>query len=370
MVNEQVRLINLIDDIASGKDVFFRSVRFVEDVMTENVKTLTLDDTIETCLKCMKENHIRHIPVIDSLTGEDENPYLVGIVSERDVFRQVSPYLGKIGQTDSDLKAMRQPLVQIITRDPKFVSPETPIADTVAIMVDNHIDSVPVLSGQNLLGIITSSDILRLFTRLNAIRQLCRKEQEKTRGKHLIDLLCGNSDDLMSRFSSVLRTVEDIMTDQVVCLDEKENLTRAIEVMQKGKLRHVPIVGKAEKLVGIISDRDILRHLPFRSGQLRSKGKAFRDRLFDIASNEPALKQTVSHIMKCNPVHVLPDCDFYTVVKMLNETKISCLPVVHNEKKLVGIVTVTDVMRGLLAIYALLEKSVTNVKSVATVKLS
>jgi acetoin utilization protein AcuB len=174
----------------------------------------------------------------------------------------------------------------------------------------------------------------------------------------------------MVGLSTILQTVEDIMTEQVVTLDGQETLAKAIETMQKGNFRHVPVVEKQKKLVGIISDRDILQHLPFCSRQSWSKGKAFRDRLFDVAPSEPALKQTVSHIMKCNPVHVLPDCDFYTAVKMLNETKISCLPVVHNEKKLVGIVTVTDVMRGLLAIYALLEKSVTTVKSVATVKLS
>ncbi len=42
---------------------------------------------------------------------------------------------------------------------------------------------------------------------------------------------------------------------------------------------------------------------------------------------------------------------------MLYEMKISCLPVTDEDKKLVGIVTVTDVMRGLLAAYRLFEKS-------------
>ncbi len=43
-------------------------------------------------------------------------------------------------------------------------------------------------------------------------------------------------------------------------------------------------------------------------------------------------------------------------VKMLYEMKISCLPVTDDGNKLLGIVTVTDVIRGLLAVYALFEK--------------
>ena len=44
-------------------------------------------------------------------------------------------------------------------------------------------------------------------------------------------------------------------------------------------------------------------------------------------------------------------------MKMLRELKISCLPVVDEEKKLRGIVTVSDVMRALLCVYELFEKS-------------
>ncbi len=358
MLSEQVRLIDLIDDMCSGKDIFFKSVRFVEDVMTKDVKTLFLDDTVGTCIDFMVENRVRHIPVIDRPTGEEETPYLVGIVSQRDVIRQVSPYLGKIGETNLDSRAARQPLSHIISRNMECVSPETPIPDAIAIMVDNHIDMLSVICDQSLVGIITSTDILKLFVRLDALRQVCQEEKRVKQNSRFIDIISGNSDELMSRLSSVLRTVEDIMTAPAVCLDEEESLTRAMDVMKEGNFRHIPIVGKSKTLVGIISDRDVLYHLPFHSSQLRQEEKKFRSKLFNIVPNEPALKQTVGHIMHCNTVHVPADCDFYAAVKKLYETKISCLPVVDEGKKLLGIVTVTDVMRGLLAIYTLFEKAI------------
>ena len=131
-------------------------------------------------------------------------------------------------------------------------------------MVNNRVDTLPVLAGQTLLGIITSTDILKFFIRLNAIHQLCCEKDGEGHGKHFVDMLCGNSGDQMFHLSSVLQTVEDIMTEQVVCLDEKQNLSKVIEAMQEGVFRHVPIVGKENELIGVISDRDVLRHLPFR----------------------------------------------------------------------------------------------------------
>lgn len=357
MANKQFRLIDLLDDMSSGKDVFFQSVRTVEDVMSEDVKVLTLDDTIETGIEFMRDNQVRHIPVVDSPTGEHAERYLIGIVSQRDVFRQISPYLGKSGEQDSDLKALRQPLTQILSRNPKAVSPDTSITDAITIMIENHIDMLPVLSGQGLMGIITSADILRLFVRLGAICRLCQEMEETKQEMRFIDLFSGDSDKVMFGLSSVLRTVKDIMTEQVIYVEEQESLATVMWAMRKGKFRHVPIVGAQKKLVGLISDRDILQHLPFHSQPFKKEAEAFRARLFDIAPNEPTAQQMVNHIMKQNATHVLPSCDFYTAVRMLYDKNISCLPVTDEKKQLLGIVTVTDVMRALLATYAFFEKT-------------
>lgn len=373
MANEQFRLIDLIDDMCEGKDVFFRSVRFVEDIMNHDIKTLTLDDTVQVCLKFMKDYKVRHVPIMEIPTEKDGKPYFVGIVSQRDLFRQLSPYVGKIGEEETDLKAMRQTLGQVVTRNPRSVSPQTPIPDLITFMVEDRIDMVPVLDDGDMVGIVTSADIVELFVRLDAIRQLHVKAEKaggtpqggNPKNKHLLDLLSGGSDEMADVLSSVLRTVEDVMTEQVVWLEEQDNLAKAMDVMQEGKFRHVPIVDRQGRLTGIISDRDILRYLPMRSRQgqvqgARSAGtrdEVFRSNLFDVASEDASLGLPVRNIMSQEIVHVLPTCSFYDAVKMLHEMKISCLPVVDDEKKLRGIITATDVMRGLLAAYKLTAKS-------------
>lgn len=357
MSNEQFRLIDLLDDMSSGKDVFFQLVRYVEDVMTKNVKTLCLDDTVETALGFMKGHKVRHAPVIDS-SGEEE--YFVGIISQRDLFRQISPYLGKAGELDSDSKALKQPITQIVTRNPKSVPINTKLTDVITIMVDNRIDMLSVLSGKEIVGIITTTDILKLFVRLNTVCQLCQKMKKKRHKARVIDLLSGSPENAMVNLSTVLQTVEDIMTEHVITLEGDETLTKAMDVMQKGNFRHVPIVDKQKKLVGIVSDRDILRHLPFCNKQCKPDDGVFRAHLFHAASEEPAIEQKLHQVVKRDVIHVLPSCNFFTAVEMLYDTTISCLPVTDEEKNLVGIFTVTDVMRGLLAVYKLNEKTKSN----------
>ena len=360
MATEQFRLIDLIDDMCDGKDVFFRSVRFAKDIMTKDIKMLTLDDTVETCDKFMKDNKIRHVCVMDPQTEEGEKPYFVGVVSGRDIDRQLSPYVGKIGEEDADQQALRQQLTQIVTRQPKSASPETPISHMIATMVDNHVDMLPVLADGELLGIVTVSDIIKIFVRLNTIRQLCANVEKQQKRPRLADLVSGASLDLAALISSAVQTVEDSMTEQVICLEKEDNLGKAVEIIQKGKFRHVPIVDEQRRLVGIVSDRDILRHLPFAKRQLASQTEVFRGDLFGVSSKDPSLKLRITDVMTRNVVSVLPGCSFNNAVKTLHETKINCLPVVDEEKKILGIVTVSDVLRTMLAAYRLTEKSQAN----------
>ncbi|MBC8468229.1 MAG: CBS domain-containing protein [Planctomycetes bacterium] len=356
MTKEQSKLIDIIDDMCETKDILFHMMRSVKDIMTYNVKTLTLDDTIETCLEIMTENKIRHVPIVENAAEEGE-PFFVGIVSQRDIFRQISPCMGKKGHVDSDSKALKQLLVQIVTRKPKCASPETPIQDATSLMVENRVDSVPVLFENELVGIVTATDVLKLFARLHAIGQLCGDKAQTGPRRRFVDLLAGNSDKAIWALSSVLGTVKDIMTEQVVSLEEQDDVDKVMKVMQKGKFRHVPVVDRQKRLVGIISDRDILRLLPYRKGQRKPQSDVFRADLFDVEPHEPAIRRQVYRIMNQNVIHVRPDCGFYDVVKMLHEMKISCVPVIDEDKNLLGIATVTDVMRGLLAAYALFEKN-------------
>jgi acetoin utilization protein AcuB len=169
----------------------------------------------------------------------------------------------------------------------------------------------------------------------------------------LIDDMCDGKD----VFFQLVCDVKDMMTYDVKVLTLDDTIATCLKIMQVGTFRHVPIIDKQKTIVGIISDRDVLHHLPFRKVQHRPQAEMFRNGLFDVDPEELVIRQPINRIIKRDVTHVPPDCSFHDAVKLLQEMNISCLPVTDDEKKIIGIVTVTDVMRGLLAAYALLEKA-------------
>ncbi len=351
MPEMQFRLIDLIDDMCAGKNVFFRFVSFAKDVMTDDVKALTLEDTIQTCLTLMINNNFRHVPVVDRPIGTEGKPYLLGVVSQRDIYRQISPYVAKLGETETEKRALRQPLTKILTRNPKYVSPETPMESVLISMIDNHIDMLPVVVEGNVEGVITASDIIKLFVQLGVIRQLCTKSKKRTR---LDALTCWESHGAVTGSSSVLQTVQDIMTLELVWLKPEACLIDAIKIMQKRKCRHVPILNNQGQLMGIISDRDVLQYLSFPvvyPDAPKGKPRGFRTRLFASDPEDPSLHLRLSQILTPKVVHILPNCSIYEAAKILHKKRISCIPVVNGDGRLRGMVTTTDLMRALLVAY-------------------
>jgi CBS domain-containing protein len=322
--------------------------------MATNVKTLTLDHTMQDCINFMKSNKIRHAPIVD-FPGENETqPYFVGVVSERDVLRVLHPDAKVLGRENIDLRALRQRLVQIVTRKPVSVLPTTPVPQVIMALLDNHIDMVPVLDGTDLTGIITTTDIIKLFFSLDqTIRNIYPHLKSKT---DPVESSPAGSSHFQTLSEWVFKTVREVMTEQVISLAPKDNLGTAIVLLQQERFRHIPIVNEQLKLVGIVSDRDILRYLPFAGMRLRKPAKTFREHLFRIYPEFVNLQLPLERIMTRKVTHVSPDCTVYDAADILCRMKVSCLPVLDEEKILRGILTVTDLMRALLVAYAPAQK--------------
>lgn len=127
--------------------------------------------------------------------------------------------------------------------------------------------------------------------------------------------------------------VKDWMSEHVITLDENTSIMKAIQVLKEHKIRRIPVT-RENKLVGIITDRDIKEVTP-------SKITTFEVHELYYLLSELRLKD----IMTKDPITVYPDDTVEYAAVLMLENKISGLPVINNEGYVVGIITQTDIFK-------------------------
>ncbi len=137
----------------------------VKERMTRNPITIRPDLPVTEAQALMKREKIHHLPVLDK--GER----LTGIVTEKDLlYASPSPAttlsVYEIASLLSKLKVEKVMTAKTIT-----VGEDVPIEEAARIMADNNIGGLPVMRGGTLVGIITESDLFRLFIELFGARQ-------------------------------------------------------------------------------------------------------------------------------------------------------------------------------------------------------
>lgn len=131
--------------------------------------------------------------------------------------------------------------------------------------------------------------------------------------------------------------VRDHMSTDLVVLTPDDTLRRAKEMVREHGLRRFPVV-EGEKLVGIVTDRDI-RQADISSAVVQER--RYVEYILD--------RIQVRGIMTPNPVTVTPDTPLEKAARLILQHKIGGLPVVK-EGKLVGIITETDLIRALMSV--------------------
>lgn len=128
-------------------------------------------------------------------------------------------------------------------------------------------------------------------------------------------------------------TLGAIMTRAVVTVHLDDTIQRIRDIFEESRFHHV-IVTDRGRVVGVISDRDLLKHLsPFC-------GNVWMERRQD----ENTLKVRAHQIMHRTPVVGDADMPLLTAAGMLLREGVSCLPVVSPEHRLLGIVTWRDLL--------------------------
>lgn len=187
----------------------------IRDIMSREVFTLRNTASIDDVIEEMKEKDVGGFPIVNA---EDK---VVGIIEERDLVRQIAGAV--TGELVEDLMTAAADLITI--------TPGTTIKDTCRFMIVNDIRRLPVIQEDELIGLITTTDILRHFASNKMF-------------KHM------KGDPLSERISQV-------MVRDLVCVSPKEDAGKTAQTMKEKDVGCVLVTDK--KLVGILAERDLLK---------------------------------------------------------------------------------------------------------------
>jgi CBS domain-containing protein len=258
----------------------------VSTIMTGDPVTVTESTTLDEALARMDDHDIRHLPVMRY--GE-----LVGVLSDRDLLEATAGLPSRVHATRRHEGGLPKNVGDIMHEKVVLVEPEDTIAAASVDFLSFGIGCLPVVKAGALVGILTELDLVKAFVH------------------GLIDPPGSKSKYLL---------VGDQMTKSPTTIGWSTSLSEATAICSANGIRHL-IVEENDRVVGIVSDRDLRRA---------------------VGAGRHA-NATVDDVLSRDVVTTTPDTPLVEAANELVQRKISCLPVLDDER-LVGILTVADIL--------------------------
>ena len=112
-----------------------------------------------------------------------------------------------------------------------WVSPDTPVTELAKLMCDHDVGAIPIGENDRLVGMVTDRDIV------------CKGLAHDT-------------------FEARRATARDVMTAEIHCCREDDDLAKAVRHMEELKVRRLPVINKNKRMVGILSLGDVSNSAP------------------------------------------------------------------------------------------------------------
>ena len=211
---------------------------------------------------------------------------------------------------------MNENIMKIASKDVISIPPSKSIKDTAKVMMEHQFRRLPITdpgSGK-VLGIVTVMDILDFFGGGNKFNIIEKKYQDNF-------------------LAAINEPVREIMSRDVICLSEKASVNDVVETMLANQIGALPLVDGDDKLTGIVTERDIAL----------SRAGGIDDR-------------TAQDYMTTKVFNTTPGTPIESACKIMVRNGLRRIPIIGGEadiskaaKKLLGIVTSTDIIRFLNA---------------------
>ncbi|KUK21987.1 MAG: CBS domain containing protein [Pseudothermotoga lettingae] len=137
---------------------------FVRDVMTTDVVTISPDASFSEAMELIRKRGVRRLPVV-------KNDKVVGIITEKDLLSASPSQATTLDVWELTSLLGKLKIKQIMKKDVIHVHPNTPIEEAARIMTDKKIGSLIVLENERMVGIVTETDIFKVFINMLGARE-------------------------------------------------------------------------------------------------------------------------------------------------------------------------------------------------------
>lgn len=134
---------------------------------TVDPSTLLLDAALT-----LRASAIRHLPVV-------ENDRLVGLLTDRDIQRCAPSRLVPISEEGYNAVFADTTVGRIMTREPLSVTPDTPLLTAIGMMQQSRFGCLPVVEDDQVVGILTRSDLVDALHRMLSGKNVARESSEE-----------------------------------------------------------------------------------------------------------------------------------------------------------------------------------------------
>ncbi len=136
---------------------------FVGERMSRPVISVTPDASVNDVLAMFKKEHIRRAPVV-------KDGKLLGIVSQGDLLNATASSVTTLSVWELNYLISKVKVKNVMTKKVITVTKDTPIEEAARIMADKKIGGLPVVDGEKVVGMITETDLFKIFLELMGAR--------------------------------------------------------------------------------------------------------------------------------------------------------------------------------------------------------
>jgi acetoin utilization protein AcuB len=137
----------------------------IKERMSKPVITIHPDMPMQDALEMMRKEHIRRLPVVDN------HGRLIGIVSEGDLLHASPSDATSLSVYEVNYLLSKITVEEVMSKIVITVTEDTPLEEAARIMADNKIGGLPVVRDNEVVGVITETDLFKIFLELLGARE-------------------------------------------------------------------------------------------------------------------------------------------------------------------------------------------------------